>query len=771
MSENKKDRFASSNKGGAHIARAGSKNPAALRKTQTPENEAASKKSAHSSSEAQNINATAPSTPASDEDTEFFQFDGALIDDIWSALFPEDVPEVMDKAPDNAYRPTHLKNKAPKSAHLKDRASEKDKADDDPLNRRIDPSTEPTLVMPNTNFSAAIERSRRQNTSEKTYAAHGFEPLLLPPLPGEEEEEEETFAHKPRRAKTERRHIRFASGLIAVTFIISFGAFFAAKAIKGSKEELVTPIAAATRGTLTTYVEGNGLTAASNREELGDDSQGIISSVLVEVGDEVVKDEVLIEINPTDLRIELANAEQELANAQMNVTSAQTDVRSAQDEVTSVNMKLAMLEVTAPFTGKLIPAEDASGTTKTYHIGQQIGAGETIGYMVNDTTMKLSIDFDAKYSDKIKTGAAADVSVSSQPDMLTGIVTDTTPVERLGENGEKLINVTLDVENPGGITKGTKATAAFPQSEGNAITSASSGTFDYSRKEAVVTKSGGEIVSMGGMDKSTYTGGAIIMTLTSADVQSDISNAQNKVSIKQNEVAAAQREVQTLEKKVLELKEKVANANIKASMDGVVVSLDAKAGQTVKGGKTLVTVADLKNVVVNADVASSDVLNVQPGQPVEITGYLGDGNAFELTGVVSSVSLEPRPESAQVGGTPMFPAVIEVDPIEGQSIPIGQSVEYRITTAISYDSILVPNEAIVNTEDGAAVFARPAEGEIFPETVALPEGTEVDVPEEFVLVPVETGRADSENTEILWGINEGTSVYLAKQNLYPEESK
>ncbi len=755
MSENKKDRFESLNKGGAHIARAGSKNPAALRKTETHENE--TKKSANLSSEAQDINTAAPPTPVPDEETEFFQPDGALINDIWSEMFPEDSPEDTDKAPENTYQPTHLKDDAQKSGHIKGNA------DDNPLNRRIDPSVEPTLVMPNTNFAAAIALSRRHK--EKTYAAQSFEPLLLPPLP--EEEEQETVAHKTRKPKTERKHIRFASAFLVLTFFISFGAFFAAKAIKGSKEQLETPIATAVRGKLATYVEGNGLTAASNREELGEDTKGIISSVLVEIGDEVVKDEVLIEINPTDLRIELANAEQELANAQMNVTSAQMDVRSAQDAVTALNMRLSLLEVTAPFTGKLIPAEDASGTAKTYHIGQQVGSGETIGYMVDDENMKLSIDFDAQYSDDIKAGAAANVSVSAQPDLLTGIVTSVTPVDRVGENGEKLINVTLDVENPGGITQGTKAIATFSPDEDKDITPASPGTFDYSKKEAVITKTGGEIVSIGGMDKSAYTGGAIIMTLSNGGVQSDISGAQNKVSIQQNEVAAAQREVQMLEKKVLELKKKVANANIRASMDGVVVNLNAKEGQTVKGEKTLVTVADLKNVIVNADVASSDVINVQPGQSVEITGFLGNGNEFELTGTVSSVALEPRPESAQVGGTPMFPAVIEVDPIEGQSIPIGQSVEYRITTDISYDSILVPNEAIVNTEDGAAVFARPAEGEVFSGAITLPEGTKSDVPEDFVLVPVETGSSDSENTEILWGINEGTSVYLARQDLYP----
>ena len=47
-----------------------------------------------------------------------------------------------------------------------------------------------------------------------------------------------------------------------------------------------------------------------------------------------------------------------------------------------------------------------------------------------------------------------------------------------------------------------------------------------------------------------------------------------------------------------------------------------------------------------------------------------------------------------------------------------------------------------------------------PETIPIPEGTE-GIPDGFQLVPVEIGIADSTNTEILWGIDEGTTVFLA----------
>ena len=78
---------------------------------------------------------------------------------------------------------------------------------------------------------------------------------------------------------------------------------------------------------------------------------------------------------------------------------------------------------------------------------------------------------------------------------------------------------------------------------------------------------------------------------------------------------------------------------------------------------------------------------------------------------------------------------------------------------------MVPSSAIVNTDSGTAVFAKPRVNEdgveiAFDETLPIPEGTE-GIPEGYQLVPVKTGLADSRNTEILWGIEEGTTVYLS----------
>ena len=171
-----------------------------------------------------------------------------------------------------------------------------------------------------------------------------------------------------------------------------------------------------------------------------------------------------------------------------------------------------------------------------------------------------------------------------------------------------------------------------------------------------------------------------------------------------------------------------------------------------------------------------DIGSVQQGQQATMTMYASDGSESSLTGEVQSVALEPTQSSGDgQGSMPTFKAVISVDPLEGQKIYSGMSIEYKITTASSYGCLMVPSSAIVNTDSGTAVFAKPLTDENgneipFEETLPIPEGTE-GIPEDYQLVPVETGIADSTNTEILGGLEEGTEVFLAgPSDLYADMS-
>ncbi|MDY3712751.1 MAG: HlyD family efflux transporter periplasmic adaptor subunit, partial [Agathobaculum sp.] len=558
--------------------------------------------------------------------------------------------------------------------------------------------------------------------------------------------------------------LRTGIGAAILILLIAFGIFLVMKtrSVGAQADEAMTAVA--TRGMLETYIEGNGVTAAKKREELGKELKGKVSEILVSVGDEVKAGDALLVVNPTETREELKSAENELVNVQRGVSDAQAEVARAQTQVNAAQKRLNKLTITAPFTGKLIPATDADGKAPVYRVGQQLSEGTVIGYMVDESKMMLSLYFSAAYSGQIQSGQKVTVSVPSAMSTVSGVVSSIESAQRISNEGVKLFRVNLSLENPGTLTKGMIATATIVTEAGE-LYPAESGTLEYAREETVTVQTGGEIAALNGIDYYSYTGGATIMQLTSDAAQDELKNAQSSVITAQNGVVNAQKLVQSKQERIAELKKLIANATVKSPIDGVVVSLSVVEEQVVSGTQALVVVADLNDIIVNANITATDVSAVTAGQPATMTMYTSDGELM-MTGMVDSVALEPSQDSSGgQGSMPTFPAVISIDPVEGRSVAIGQGVDYRITTASSMDCLIVPSSAVVNTEDGTAVFAKPAEGQSFDNALPLPEGTE-GVPPDFVLVPVEVGISDASNTEILSGISDGDIVFLALGDLY-----
>lgn len=583
------------------------------------------------------------------------------------------------------------------------------------------------------------------------------------------------YADKMNKKKSRlSKGVRIGIGIAVIVLLVAAGIFLVFKTRNTGTELEGETTAVASRGMLETYIEGSGVTAAKKREELGRDLKGKVTDVLVEVGDEVKKGDKLVVVNPTETRKELETAQNELADAQRSVTEAQAEVTQAQNTLSTAQKKLNKLNVTAPFTGKIIPSTDSEGNSTSYRVGQQISEGEVIGYMVDDSKMNLSLYFSSAYINDIKSGQSATVSIPSAMSQISGSVSSVEKTEKISAEGVKLFRVVISMKNPGTLTKGMTATATVSAGSAGTVYPAESGTLEYNREEAVTAQISGEITSLNGIDYYNYNSGATIMRLSSDSAQDEVKSAQNGVTTARNGVTTAQNLVKDKQERITELKKLIANSTVESTIDGVVVSLNAVPDQEVAGTDALVVVADLNDIVVNADILSTDVGAVQPGQPATMSMYTYDGSQLSLTGTVDSVALEPSQDSSGgQGSMPTFRAVISIDPIEGQSIYSGMMVEYQITTASSMDCLMVPSRAIVNTDSGTAVFAKPLTDENgeeipFTETLPIPEGTE-DIPEGFVLVPVEIGIADSTNTEILWGIDEGTTVFLAgPQDLYAD---
>jgi multidrug efflux pump subunit AcrA (membrane-fusion protein) len=108
------------------------------------------------------------------------------------------------------------------------------------------------------------------------------------------------------------------------------------------------------------------------------------------------------------------------------------------------------------------------------------------------------------------------------------------------------------------------------------------------------------------------------------------------------DVAQAQKDVDSLQDTSMSeatagARAALANAELRAPFDGTVTNLDLKVGDSVTSGKPIATLADFSSwVVKTTDLTENDVVNIQEGQPVDVTFDAIPGKT--LTGTVESIS-------------------------------------------------------------------------------------------------------------------------------------
>ncbi len=546
---------------------------------------------------------------------------------------------------------------------------------------------------------------------------------------------------------------------IAITFLVIgglvAGGVYMVKRTRQTSQDEKPATTIAQRGMLETYIEGDGSIAARKQVELGKDLKGKVTSVAVEPGQYVKTGDILFTVDPTETKKEIETAKKDLLESQRAVDEAASAVNAAQKSVNE-------LSTTAPFTGKFIPQSAAEGeTVKTYKNGDELSSGTVLGTMVDDTVMLLPLYFSYAYIDSISKGDEANVSIPASMSQVSGWVDSVERVEKISASGTRLFKVVIAMKNAGTLTSGMVASAEIPTANGS-IMPAESGKLEYSREEAVTVKQSGEIASIGTLDYYRFSAGTVLVRQKNDELVRAVETAQRSLANQQQAIAEKQQQIQTLEAQV-------ANSNVTSPMDGVVLKIDTAVDAELVGGTAPCVVADMSSLVVKAQISMNDVSSVSAGQPASITVQTGTEDIM-LTGTVESVALQAD-ENTNNSGLPTYTAIIVLDPLpENVSVSMGYYVSYKITTASVDDCIIIPTNALVNTIDGTAVFAKQSEGQTFEETIPIPEGTE-GVPEGYVLVPVQVGLSDSSNVQILSGIDEGTEIFIAgPQDMYEQLS-
>ena len=211
-------------------------------------------------------------------------------------------------------------------------------------------------------------------------------------------------------------------------------------------------------------------------------------------------------------------------------------------------------------------------------------------------------------------------------------------------------------------------------------------------------------------------------------------------------------------------------ATITSPIDGVVISRDVEAGQTVASGfetPTLFTIAaDLTQMQVVADVDEADIGGVLEGQRASFTVDAYPNDVFE--GVVTQIRLGDASSTSSTNTTTTVVTYEVVISAPNPDLKLQPRLTANVTIYIldKKDVLSVPNKALRFTPEKPLIgnndIVKDCEGE---HKLWTREGTT------FTAHPVEVGISNGISTEIISGIPEGTKVVTeATIGLMPGEN-
>lgn len=468
--------------------------------------------------------------------------------------------------------------------------------------------------------------------------------------------------------------------------------------------------------------------------------EGEVLEALFEEGDVVEKDQVLYRIDASSMDSDLSSAETSLLRARESQQSAQEEYEEASGELSGNTYKAS-----------------TSGYVKTLYIkeGDKISGGTKIADIYDDSVMKLTVPFLSAEADQISAGSPAVLVLEDTGEELQGTVTVVSSMEETLSGGRLVKTVTVEAENPGGLTALTQATASV-----GGVSSCEAGTF-VPRTETTLSA---ELSGQGSLEVEALlvSEGTYVEDGTAFFKATDQS-AEKYIKTFKDALEAAGDNVENAENKLGNTQDTIGDYTITAPISGTVITKNVKAGDKVtkgsSGNTVMAVIYDLSAMTLSMSVDELDVGSVKAGQTVEITADAAEGETF--TGTVTNVSLE----GSYSNGVTNYPVTVTMDET-GDLLP-GMNVDATIILDSAQDALCIPAGALMrgnrvyvkkDTASGQTDQAAPAEegAESSGETAASRSG----VPEGFEAVQVETGIVSDDYVQILSGLSEGDEVYV-----------
>ena len=460
------------------------------------------------------------------------------------------------------------------------------------------------------------------------------------------------------------------------------------------------------RRTITNTITGSSSIEPNDSYKVTTIKSGDITSDTFKEGDVVKKGDKLYQFEDSDAQNSLSTAKNALAKAQQayvdavkqkaqTVSSNNIGTKSAQNAVTK-----ALNSLNDTKNNQYIQSNSA-GKVKELSVkeGDHINAGAAVATLYDDSYMKLRIPFNEVDAESIQTGAVATVSVIGSGDTIYGTVKEKSSSAVSTDAHAKVVYVTVEVTNPGALT-----TNDYGSAEINGVACANTAQFEYVSEGTITSTASGTLENLNiAVGDSVYSGQKVgyvkydNQNSTMSNAQLSYNDAvlalekqvlQNDTFSQDSSIKNAQLALDDAELGIEKAQDAVDDYVVEAPIEGTVVKKNSKAGDTIDSSNAtdpLCVIYDLSSVKFSIDVDETEIALVKTGQKATVTADAVEG---EFEGVVTKVPVDGVNEN----GVTTYTIEIQIENY-GDLLP-GMNVDAEIVVEEADNVIAVPVNSV-----------------------------------------------------------------------------
>jgi len=409
-------------------------------------------------------------------------------------------------------------------------------------------------------------------------------------------------------------------------------------------------------------VLATGQVASNTDLDLSFFSSGIVRSVKVKVGDKVKKGQILATLDQGD---QLAS----LTQAQGIVAAAQAKYQSILNGASSEEINLAQIELKNAKSNYNWLKLQQETLVKNAHKNllnstpEALPAGKGSNYIAPIITGNYNRDLEGKITISVYyTGSGPSFTVSGIVSG-NGIVTDTTP-QPIGDSGLYITFPNINIANV------TEWTITIPNKK------APDYIINYNAYQAALK------------NQNSVLGNA----------QALIDQKKAELSLKK--ATASQSDINLAKANILSAKGQLqlANANfehtiLRAPANGTITKVDIKIGELAQALKSIMTLQDIKNLYLEANINEANINGIKIGAPIDITF-----DAFNTDQIFKGNILKIDPSSTIVSGVVNYKVTADI--LNIPKLRPGMTANMTILTGERNNVLAIPLRAIIKDKTG-----------------------------------------------------------------------